>query len=117
MNPGDARGHLSPILGLLDDERQALVTGQLDKLMELMERKSAMLSDLRSAPLSKSEIELLAVKTQQNQHLFAAALKGAQSAKQRIEAAQQVQQGFSVYDRRGTSQTLRNSAQGHNRSA
>ncbi|WP_121061449.1 flagellar export chaperone FlgN [Chachezhania antarctica] len=92
---------------LLEDERQALVTGDLENLQEYMEQKSAIIDRLNSLDdLNAEQLAPVQSKVQRNQALLGGALDGIRAVADRMAEMRRVRQGLETYDRSGQRTSL-----------
>ncbi|SFL74942.1 flagellar export chaperone FlgN [Shimia aestuarii] len=87
---------------LLEEERTALIEGNLEALQHLVKRKELLfdkLSKLDGKP--ESELAALREKTLRNQALLDAALAGIRSVADRIQKLGRVRQSLDTYDENG----------------
>ena len=90
---------------LLEEEREALVAGNLDRLEEFTAEKDR----LADAILAEGRPPLgpeLKQMCSRNQELIAAALKGARAATKRLTELRAVQSRLSTYDQAGQKQIV-----------
>ncbi|TKZ15461.1 hypothetical protein FAP39_17140 [Shimia litoralis] len=87
---------------LLEDERQALLKGDLNALPFLLERKEAILDTLNSeTPSDPDRIKILGKKLRHNQVLLEGAMRGIRMVSERLEALKQLKQSLHTYDQQG----------------
>ncbi len=87
---------------LLDSERRALVSGNLDELSQLHERKEKLISALNA--LDRLEAKALAgvrKKMSRNQALLSSAMEGIRTVADRMAELRRIRQSLSTYDRDG----------------
>ncbi len=87
---------------LLDSERQALVSGNLDELSQLHDRKEQLISALNA--LDRLEADALVgvrEKMSRNQALLSSAMEGIRAVADRMAELRRVRQNLSTYDRDG----------------
>lgn len=87
---------------LLDEERMALLDGNLDHIGRLMGRKEALIDALNDQ--NGSEYRLLSelnTKVVRNQILLKSALEGIQNVAKRLAAVRQVKSTIDTYDAQG----------------
>lgn len=95
---------------LLDDERAALLAGDLAALPGLAERKEALARDLADSPPLGDALAVLRAKSERNAELLAAAAKGVRTVVRRIGEIRQANGPLRTYGRDGTQQTLGSAA-------
>jgi hypothetical protein len=93
---------------LLEDERAALLSGDLTALPRLIAGKEAALEAFAAAehPTPQVVLERLRDQAALNQTLLDAALRGVRAAQERLEAARNGGPPLSTYDARGRAATL-----------
>jgi flagellar biosynthesis/type III secretory pathway chaperone len=86
---------------ILDQERSALVRGELNQIQELLTRKEAIIARLNE--IGSLERADLAVQTKvsRNQELLNSAMEGIRSVATRMAELRRVKKGLDVYDRAG----------------
>ena len=94
------------LLTLLEDERQMILNGDLHDLPRLTETKVDALSQLGQATVTQKQIAQLQAMTARNQGLLTAAANGIRSARQRLDAIRNRDQGVKTYTRTGASRVL-----------
>ncbi|MCP5037093.1 MAG: flagellar biosynthesis protein FlgN [Rhodobacteraceae bacterium] len=92
---------------LLDRERQAILTGNLDALSRQLVEKTRLLERLAGSTDDAARIERLRVKTDRNQELLGAVARGIKSVSQRLEAMKNPDTTLRTYDEGGAHQNLR----------
>ncbi|SLN21118.1 FlgN protein [Roseivivax jejudonensis] len=98
---------------LLDEERTALVSGDLEALDALMSRKSDLIEALRLEAMDlPDEIEPLQLKLRRNRELFEEALAGLRSVADRLQELREVEEGGGTYDGTGQRHALETRARG-----
>ena len=98
---------------LLDEERTALLAGDIDRVGRLTERKQALIALLNDAdPSDASSLSALQGKVVRNQGLLGAALDGIKAVTQRLAVMQRIKTSLDVYDARGTRKKIRMPAKG-----
>jgi flagellar biosynthesis/type III secretory pathway chaperone len=87
---------------LLDEERLALLDGNLDLIGRMFERKESLIDALND--YGKAEIDALSglnTKVQRNQELLGSALEGIQSVADRLATLRRVKGSLDTYDAQG----------------
>lgn len=101
---------LPPVVDALDDlldrERQAILKGDLDRLVRLAPEKERLLGLLAGASADERRILRLRQKADRNQELLRAVARGIRAARQRITRSRASAQDFKTYDKGGRSQKL-----------
>lgn len=86
---------------VLEEERDALITGALERLEALAGRKERALEQLRSKSPEEQEMTALHEMAQSNQRLLDAAAEGLRAGFQRIAQLQESLRGWRAYDSQG----------------
>lgn len=89
-------------LALLEAERRALATGDLDQLEAIADRKSRLLDALSDCPLNGAELAKLRQLSSENARFIAAARQGVEDVIAHLAQTRDVQSGLKVYHREGT---------------
>ncbi|EIE51602.1 hypothetical protein AL036_13465 [Salipiger aestuarii] len=93
---------LAALNALLDQERQALLDGNLEAIGPMLEQKTALISGLDDATPDEAEnIRPLQLKLRRNQELFDQALAGIRNVANRLGDMRQVRRSMDVYDAKG----------------
>lgn len=89
---------------LLEDERRAILDGQLDSLARIAERKARLVTDLGAEP----EVDLsgLRLKAERNQELLESALHGIREVAERLKEMRAARSGLETYDSHGQRRTM-----------
>lgn len=96
---------LSALDALLDDERAALIAGDLDRIAVLADRKASLVAGLADTQDDKEALLPLHHKIKRNQALLDGALEGIRTVTARIAAMRGVNATLETYDRNGRRQT------------
>jgi len=92
---------------LLEDEREALVNGDLERLQAFMEEKAAIIDRLNSLPdLEAEQLAPVQTKVRRNQALLGGALDGIRAVADRMAEMRRVRTGLETYDRSGQRTSL-----------
>ena len=91
---------------LLDRERQAILSGNLDGLARLLGEKTRLMERLSGSTTDITRIERLRVKADRNQELLQAVARGIKSVSRRIEAMRKPADALRTYDKGGTSHEM-----------
>ncbi|WP_010141274.1 flagellar protein FlgN [Oceanicola sp. S124] len=92
---------------LLESEREALMTGQLDKLTDLLERKEALIDRLNGLEgLEAADLQPLRGKAQRNQALLDGALRGIRTVANRFSTLRKIRRTLETYDSQGRKSAL-----------
>ncbi|KPD14302.1 flagellar export chaperone FlgN [Phaeobacter sp. 11ANDIMAR09] len=87
---------------ILDQERSALVRGELDKIEELLARKETIIARLNTIDsLEREALAQVQTKVSRNQELLNSAMEGIRSVATRMAELRRVKKGLDVYDRAG----------------
>ncbi|MDG1182468.1 MAG: flagellar biosynthesis protein FlgN [Tateyamaria sp.] len=87
---------------LLDAERSALLSGDLDEVSRLHERKEKLIDSLNQLDADDhANLTTLNAKVLRNQTLLNTALDGIRSVARRLSAIRQVRQSLNTYDSKG----------------
>ena len=98
---------ISQLNDVLEQERNALFQGELDKLVGLIEKKRALIEALNAFGVTKTyELDMLKGKAARNQELLNSALKGIKSVSTRLAALQKVRKCLDTYDAKGRKMTI-----------
>lgn len=93
---------------LLDDERRALLTGELDKISRLHERKTKLIDELNTLDLKDQEkLRSLSEKVGRNQELLNSALDGIRAVARRLAAVRRVRENLETYDAKGQKKSIK----------
>ncbi|APE44979.1 hypothetical protein BOO69_17370 [Sulfitobacter alexandrii] len=92
---------------LLDEEREALLTGNLGRLADLLDPKEALIEEINAIPPGNAgRLRHLDVKVRRNQHLLDGALDGIRSVAARMAELRQVRDGLETYGADGRKRTI-----------
>ncbi|NDW54576.1 hypothetical protein [Aliiroseovarius sp. PrR006] len=97
---------VNALLTLLEDERQMILKGDLRDLPSLTEAKAEALSQLGQSAVTQPQLARLQALAARNQSLLSAAANGIRSARQRLDAIRNRDQGVKTYTRTGAAQVL-----------
>ncbi len=87
---------------ILEQERNALIHGQLEQLEGLLEKKDALISDLNAIDaLEREQLESVHEKVTRNQVLLDNAMQGIRTVAARMQELRRVRKGLDVYDKAG----------------
>ena len=107
MNTSATRKIFEALDSLLEDERTALIDGNLEALQQLVKRKEllfAQMSKLDHKP--QTELATLREKTLRNQALLDAALAGIRSVADRMQKLGRIRETLDTYDENGRRLTV-----------
>lgn len=83
---------------LLDEEREALLQGDLDQLSDLLSSKEALIDEMNATPQSDlSAMQMLDGKVKRNQLLLDGAMEGIRAVAQRLAHLRQVKGALETY--------------------
>ncbi|AXI48608.1 flagellar biosynthesis protein FlgN [Sulfitobacter sp. SK012] len=102
MENEDMSGAMKSLDALLEAERAALLTGNLEALGEMVDQKEGLIGKLNDAmPDGSQSIADLRVKVERNQSLLNGAMDGIRSVAERIAALRKVRSSLDTYDADG----------------
>lgn len=93
--------NMRALSALLDRERQALLSGDLNVLTNLTAEKEVLLKKLGSLASGSSQLANLRKKVERNQVLLAGAIEGIRDVSERIKLLRKAQRSLETYDRLG----------------
>lgn len=92
---------------LLDQERNALLEGDLESLNQLVDEKEALIHSLSEAELDEPEgLRGVSDKVSRNQALLEGALDGIRNAARRLAEIRQARKSLDTYDETGRKQRI-----------
>ncbi len=92
---------------LLEAERQALLSGNLEKIGRLVDRKEALIDELSLVDLSGAvEVKRVSASLRRNQDLLDHALAGIRDVARRLAAMRQVRRNLDTYDANGSKRSI-----------
>ena len=97
---------IEEIDALLEDERTALLSGDLAALGGIAERKEALVAALAKSRPEGEALRALRRKAERNAELLEAATKGLRSVTRRVAEIRRANGPLKTYGRDGTQQTL-----------
>lgn len=93
---------------LLEDERDALLAGALDRIADLHDRKTELIETLHLLDLQdQQQLSELSQKLDRNQALLSSALDGIRSVAQRLAAVRQVRENLDTYGSDGQRKSVK----------
>jgi ABC-type transporter Mla subunit MlaD len=93
--------------GILDQERQALLKGDLDRIAGFLEQKETLIDALNALePIARPELQHLQHKVVRNQALLDGALQGIRKVAARMAAYRKIRRSMETYDESGRKQTI-----------
>ena len=92
---------------LLEDERSALLSGDLEKIRRLNDRKAQLVDSLRDLDLrDREEMNRLNQKISRNHALLGSALDGIRAVAQRLADVRRVRDSLDTYDADGRKRSV-----------
>ena len=98
--------NVKALLTLLEDERRMILNGDFHDLPKLAEAKVDALTQLGQHAVTQQQIAHLQAMTARNQSLLTAAANGIRSARKRLDAIRNREQGVKTYTCTGASRVL-----------
>lgn len=87
---------------LLDEEREILLTGELDRLSDLLAEKEHLIDSLNAADAEPTDdLRRTSEKTLRNQALLQEALAGIRNVARKLGEMRQARRSFDTYDKLG----------------
>ena len=94
--------NIEALNSLLDEERAALLEGNLERIAEMFPQKEALIEDLsQKPPADVAAVQALGGKVRRNQLLLDGALEGIQAAMLRMTALREIRAGLETYGPNG----------------
>lgn len=92
---------------LLDEERLALLSGDLDQIAQIAAQKEDLIDALNSlSPAGQDALKDLQAKVARNQVLLDGALQGIRKVASRLAALRKIRRSLETYDAKGQKQTI-----------
>jgi flagellar biosynthesis/type III secretory pathway chaperone len=92
---------------ILEQERDALMSGDLDAIPKLLEQKEALFDQLQDVRVEeRGHLEVLHSKVTRNQALLDSALRGIRSVSERMATLRRVRKTLETYDSAGRKMTF-----------
>ncbi|MFX0542069.1 flagellar protein FlgN [Roseovarius sp. S4756] len=91
---------------LLEEERKALLKGDLESIRVLLARKEALIDELNALALNAQDLKHLQRKVLRNQALLDGALQGIRTVAGRLTALRRIRRTLETYDGRGQKSTI-----------
>lgn len=91
---------------LIDAERAALISGDFDRISELLDEKERLVGSLHDLPLDHEVLTPLSDGLRRNQELFDAALAGIRNVAARLGDLNRVRKSVETYDSTGKKHSL-----------
>ncbi|WP_158965702.1 flagellar biosynthesis protein FlgN [Chachezhania sediminis] len=105
--PRSADKLIATLDSLLEEERAALVAGDLRQLETFLQKKSEVIELLNTTPdLEAAQLATVQAKVRRNQSLLGGALDGIRSVADRMAEMRRVRAGLDTYDRSGRRTSL-----------
>ncbi len=102
MTDLSAQEQIDELDEILEQEREALILGNLSKLQSLLERKDALIEGLNALDeLEREELANVHDKVSRNQALLDSAMQGIRAVATRMQELRRVRSGLDVYDKTG----------------
>lgn len=102
MTMDASQNTISELDGLLEQERAALLKGDLDTVLRLLELKEGLIDRLRALEAAdRPDLGQVQEKVTRNQALLNSALEGIRAVAERMADMRRVREGLETYDRRG----------------
>ena len=98
---------IDELLGLLEEERQAALTVDLDRLADLAKQKESKISQLDIAVLNSESSEKVGNELRRNQAILAAMIKGVQSVRSHLKQSFVSSGEVNIYSKSGALQVVR----------
>lgn len=93
---------LDALTDLIEEERAALLSGQIDAISELLQRKENLIAALEeSQPTNRGALEALQIRMARNQVLYDQALQGIRNVADRLSALRRLRKSLETYDQLG----------------
>ena len=107
MTPENLQTTIDAMDDLLDDERRALLEGNLDEISRLHDRKEQLIDVLNKLDADENaSLVSLNAKLERNQALLNTALGGIRSVARRLAAIRRVRQSLDTYDSKGRKKSV-----------
>ncbi len=107
MTPDPA---VTALEALLEEERQALLAGDIGRFATLADRKEALAGRLQGQDADPATLAALRSRLERNAALLDAALAGIRSVADRLAAMREVREALATYDPRGQRRNIRQAA-------
>jgi flagellar biosynthesis/type III secretory pathway chaperone len=112
MSHDDAQTLIDRLDDLLEQERVALLQGDLEAIATLLENKERLIDALNALTESdRPEMEGVEAKVRRNQALLDGALQGIRHVAARMAALRRVRRGLETYDAKGAKSTIEGEAE------
>jgi len=98
---------INQIETILEKEYNALINGELEALVKLLEQKKSLIETLSATPLrAEGNIKTLQTKAIRNQAMLESATRGIKTVANRLSTLQKVRRSLDTYDAHGQRQTI-----------
>lgn len=114
MTSNDVRGRLA---SLLEQEREAMLTGRFDDLGNLIQEKARLISVIEAGNPSPDSLVAIRQDADRNARLLSAALRGFRDASARIKQVRDGTAEFNTYSQSGLRQVVGSGGQKFERRA
>ncbi|MDJ0822739.1 MAG: flagellar protein FlgN [Paracoccaceae bacterium] len=95
------------LTALIEEERQALLNGDLDSIEKVIERKQELIVQIANTPPnSPDELEPLRLQLRRNQVLYDHALAGLRNVADRLGTLRRLRKSLDTYDAYGQRQSI-----------
>ncbi len=95
------------LTALIEEERLALLNGDLDSIAEIIERKRELITQFaENPPDSVKDIEPFRLQLRRNQMLYDHALAGLRNVADRLGTLRKLRKSLDTYDARGQRQSI-----------
>lgn len=112
MSHDDAQTLIDRLDDLLEQERAALLEGDLEAITTLLETKERLIDALNTlTEAERPEMDAVEAKVRRNQALLDGALQGIRQVAARMAALRRVRRGLETYDASGTKTTIEGEAE------
>lgn len=107
MTTDTAQNIINRLDELLELERSALLSGELDKIPGFLEEKESLVDGLNAIePSGKVGLQDLQTKVERNQALLDGALQGIRKVASRMAAFRRIRRSLETYDESGRKKTI-----------
>ena len=107
MTYDSAQNVVDKLDNVLEQERLALLDGNLVQISELLEQKETLIDTLKSnESAAQPELQKLQDKVARNQALLDGALQGIRTVAARVAAFRKIRRSLDTYDEKGRKQTI-----------
>jgi flagellar biosynthesis/type III secretory pathway chaperone len=111
MSRNDAQALIDHLDDLLEQERAALLEGDLEKIGRLLDAKEQLIDALNTLSQDeRPEMDAVEAKVLRNQALLDGALQGIRHVATRMAALRRVRRSLETYDAKGTKTTIEGGA-------